>query len=297
VGGGYAGELPSRLLADLARLPSGTPAATPAPKAPALSGRHVTIVRKPGPSTAISFGAPIDVRRGSREWYALAVANSWLGEHRNSSSHLYQVIREARGMNYGNYSYIEAYPGGGRRSVPPTGVGRRQQMFEVWIRPVAEANALFALRAGLREVETLTQKGLTQEQFDFTRKFLKSYVLHYAETTEDRLGYALDDRYYGLPAPGHLESFRTMMDALTLDEVNAALRRSIQADDLQIAIVTEHADELARAIAADAPSPIDYGELTKPAEIMEEDELIQAWPLRVPLANITVVPVDEMFQK
>ena len=73
--------------------------------------------------TAEPAGAPIDVRRGSREWYALAVANSWLGEHRNSSSHLYQVIREARGMNYGDYSYIEAYPNGGQRSVPPTGAG------------------------------------------------------------------------------------------------------------------------------------------------------------------------------
>jgi hypothetical protein len=58
-------------------------------------------------------------------------------------------------MNYGDYSYIEAYPNGGRRSMPPTGVGRRAQMFEVWIRPVPRAQALFALRAALREVDTL----------------------------------------------------------------------------------------------------------------------------------------------
>ncbi|HZL99701.1 MAG TPA: pitrilysin family protein [Planctomycetota bacterium] len=297
LGGSYDEALPARLLADLARLPSGTPPATPAPQPPPHSGRHVTIVQKPGDSTAISFGAPIDVRRGSREWYALAIANSWLGEHRNSSSHLYQVIREARGMNYGDYSYIEAYPNGGRRSLPPTGVGRRQHLFEVWIRPVKEPQALFALRAALREVERLHESGLTQEQFDFTRNFLKKYTLHYAETTEDRLGYALDDLYYGLPAPGHLETYRRMLDSVTLEEVNAAIRKSMQADDLRIAIVTEHAAELAAAIAADAPSPIDYGELTKPAEILAEDELIASWPLKVPAANVTVVPVDEMFQK
>ena len=45
-----------------------------------------------------------------------AIANSWLGEHRNSSSHLYQVIRETRGLNYGDYSYIECFPGG---ALPP----------------------------------------------------------------------------------------------------------------------------------------------------------------------------------
>ncbi len=295
--GGYAPALPDRLLADLARLPAGTPAVTPAPKPAAITGRHVTIVQKPGPSTAISFGAPIEVLRGSREAYALAIANSWLGEHRNSSSHLYQVIREARGMNYGDYSYIEAYPNGGRRSLPGTGAGRRKQMFEVWVRPVPEKNALFALRAALREVELLNTNGLTQEQFDFTRKFLKSYVLHYAETSDDRLGWAIDDRFYGIPEPGHLETYRQMMDSITLEECNAAIRKSIQANNLQIAIVTEHAQELADALAADKASPIDYGTIEKPAEVLEADKLIESWPLKVAKKDITIVPVDEMFQK
>ena len=295
--GAYAEGLPNRLLADLARLPSGRPETTPAPQPAPIEGRHVTIVEKPGPSTAISFGVPIDVLRGSREWYALAIASSWLGEHRNSSSHLYQVIRESRGMNYGDYSYIEAYPNGGRRTKPPTGVGRRQQLFEVWIRPVPEQQALFALRAALREVELLATNGLTQEQFDFTRKFLRNYVLHYAPTTEERLGYAIDDRFYGLEAPGHLATFRAMMDELTLGEVNAAIRRSFQAEDLQIALVTEHATELAAQIQGDVPSPIDYGELEKPAAILAEDEIIQTWPLKIAADRIRIVPVDEMFQR
>jgi zinc protease len=295
--GGYAPELPARLLADLARLPSGRPAAVAAPQPAAISGRHVTIVQKPGASTAISFGAPIDVLRGSREAYALAIANSWLGEHRNSSSHLYQVIREARGMNYGDYSYIEAYPNGGRRSLPGTGAGRRRHLFEVWIRPVAEANALFALRAALREVELLAKNGLTQEQFDFTRRFLKSYVLHYAETSEQRLGWALDDRFYGIAEPGHLETYRRMMDEITLDECNAAIRKWIQADNLQIAIVTEHASELAGMMASDAVSPMTYEGVEKPAEVLEADKVIQSWPLKVPKGNIRVVAVDEMFQR
>ena len=69
------------------------------------------------------MGFPIDVLRGAQEWYALAIANSWLGEHRNSSSHLYQVIREARGLNYGDYSYIEHFPAAGGCMMPPQNVG------------------------------------------------------------------------------------------------------------------------------------------------------------------------------
>jgi len=295
--GAYADDLPGRLLADLARLPGGAPTATPAPEPAPIEGRHVTIVEKPGPSTAISFGVPIDLQRGSREWYALAIANSWLGEHRNSSSHLYQVIREARGMNYGDYSYIEAYPNGGSRSKPPTGVCRRQQLFEVWIRPVPEERALFALRAALREVELLATNGLTQEQFDFTRAFLRNYVLHYAPTSGERLGYAIDDRFYGIDDPGHLATFRQMMDEITLEECNAAIRRHFQADDLHIALVTENAEELAQKLAADEPSPIDYGEIEKPAEILAEDRVIESWPLKVSKDRIRVVPVDEMFER
>jgi zinc protease len=296
LGGGFPPELQSRLVADLARLPAGKPEPAPAPQAPVVSGRHATIVAKPGPSTAISFGVPIDVRRGSREYYALWIANSWLGEHRNSSSHLYQVIREARGMNYGDYSYIEAYPNGGRLHMPPSGVGRRGQMFEVWIRPVPESQALFALRAALREVQLLGQNGLTQEQFDFTRKFLKNYSLHFAETTGERLAYAVDDRYFGVPDPGHLATFRKMMDEITLDEVNAAVRKWIQAENLQIAIVTENAEQLAAAIASDAASPINYNGVEKPPAILDEDKVIEGWPLKLSRERIEIVPVEQMFE-
>ena len=103
-----------------------------------VDGRSALLVEKPGADAAISFGFPIDVRRGSRDFYALWIANSWLGEHRNQSSHLYQVIREMRGMNYGDYSYIEAFPNGGERTMPPVNVPRRRQMFEVWIRTLPD---------------------------------------------------------------------------------------------------------------------------------------------------------------
>ncbi|TDI14234.1 MAG: insulinase family protein, partial [Acidobacteria bacterium] len=186
LGGAYDELLLGKLEADLQRLPEGTPLPTAAPEPATIAGRQVVIVEKPGESTAISMGYPIDVHRGSEEFYALWVASSWLGEHRNSVSHLYQVIREARGMNYGDYAYIEAFPQGGHRNMPPTGVGRRQQLFEVWIRPVPDQQAVFALRAALREVQALAENGLTKEQFETQRAFLKKYVYQFATTTSQR---------------------------------------------------------------------------------------------------------------
>jgi zinc protease len=295
LGGAYPPELERRLQADLARLAPGAPAPTAASVAPEIHGRQVLIVEKPGPSTAISFGFPIDLARGSKEYYALWIANSWLGEHRNSSSHLYQVIREARGINYGDYSYIEAFPGGGFRHVPPTGVGRRSQMFEVWIRPVPEERAVFSLRAALREVEHLVANGLTEEQFEFTRRFLKGYIQHFADSTEARLGYAVDDRFYGLDE-SHLARFRRMLDEVTLADVNAAVKKHLQAENLVIAMVTADAAKMKEALVSGATSPIDYGGIEKPAEILAEDREIERHPLGIGAEDVRIVPVQEMFE-
>jgi len=296
IGGGYEPALVERMLRELALLPAGRPAAVAAPTVQAPEGRPVMIVRKPGPATAISFGFPVGVKRGEREFYSLWLANSWLGEHRNSSSHLYQVIREARGMNYGDYSYIEHFPEGGQRSVPPPNVPRRRQMFEVWIRPVPNDQALFALRAALREVESLAKNGLTQDQFELTRSFVSKYCLHYAVNTEDRLGYAIDDRIYGVKSPGHLEGFRRNLPRLTREEVNAAIRKHIRPDRMWVAIVSEQADSLAARIAAGTPSPMSYGS-PKPEEVMAEDKTIEAYPLGIRREQIQVVPVDAMFAR
>ncbi|NLX97385.1 MAG: insulinase family protein [Rhodopirellula sp.] len=295
IGGSYAPALLDRLRNDLGGLPAGKPTQVPPPQPMPIEGRKVVLVEKNAPATAISLGFPIPVRRGSRDWYALAIANSWLGEHRKSSSHLYQVLREARGLNYGDYSYIEHFPGGGYQQMPPQNVARRQHIFEIWIRPVPNEAKHFALRAALRELKTLVDRGMSQQQFDLTRKFLKNYVLHYAPTTSERLGYAVDDRFYGIEG-SHLEKFRRMMDEITLDEVNAAIRTYLQYDNMVIAAVTPDAAEFKKALLADAPSPYRYP-TPKPKEILDEDAAIATFPLVIEPENVRIVPVEELFVK
>ncbi|MFH1177290.1 MAG: pitrilysin family protein [Acidobacteriota bacterium] len=296
VGGGFTPELVTRVQQALTALPAGAPAALAPPRPSLPPGRSVLIVEKPGPATAISFGFPLPVLRGEREFYALWLANSWLGEHRNSSSHLYQVIREMRGMNYGDYSYLEHFPEAGMRTMPPPLAPRRAQLFEVWIRPVPNAQAHFALRAALRELEALVANGLTEEQLELTRSFLSKYCLHFAETTQIRLGYALDDRFYGIAPEGHLARFRATIANLTRDEVNIAIRKYLKPENLVIAMVTADGGALVSALAGEAPSPISYA-TPKPAEVLAEDKLIEAYPLGIRREAIRIVPVDEMFAK
>ncbi len=285
----------ARLQADLGKLPAGTPPVVPAPAPAPLRGQSVTLVEKNAASTAISLGFPLDVLRGSKEWYALAIATSWLGEHRNSSGRLYQVIREKRGLNYGDYAYIEHFPGGGSRFLPPQNVARRRQIFEIWIRPVPHEARHFALRAALREFDLLIRNGLPAADFEARRSFVKKYVQHYAANTTERLGYALDDVFYGLDEP-HLVKFRRMMDELTLADVNAAMKKHWQVADLKIVAVTKDAAAFADALSANTPSPITHAS-PKPDEILAEDKLIAAYPLKIARDAIKIVPVADLFAK
>jgi zinc protease len=296
VGGGFDDALVERLRAAVAQLPAGEHTAPPAIRPAPIEGRSVVFVDKPNADASISLGFPLDVRRGERDFYALWIANSWLGEHRNQSSHLFNVIRELRGLNYGNYSYIEEFPEGSERNMPPANVPRRLQLFEIWIRTLPNEQAPFALRAALREFQLLVDRGMTPEAFELTRTFLKKYSLHFAETTDAKLGYAMDDRFYGLEEEGHLARFRRMMDELTLQDVNAAMKRHWQYENLTIAIVTGAAAALRARLASGEPTPISYA-TPKPAAILEEDRIIEAWPLRLAEERMTTIPVAAAFER
>jgi zinc protease len=296
VGGGFDEAVVARAKAAVAQLPAGSEAKPPAVAPAAIDGRSALIVDKPGADASISFGFPVGVHRGERDFYALWIANSWLGEHRNQASHLFHVIREERGLNYGDYSYIEAFPEGGERSMPPVNVARREQLFEVWIRTLPNAHAPFALRAALREVTKLVDGGMSTSDFELTRTFLKKYSLHFAETTSARLGYAMDDRFYGIDGESHLARFRKMMDELTLADVNAAIKKHLRVANLKIAIVTGDAAALRAALTSDAPTPITYP-TPKPDDVLAVDREIANVPFGVAAERIETKPVMEAFER
>jgi zinc protease len=169
-------------------------------------------------------------------------------------------------------------------------------MFEIWVRPVPEARAVFALRAAVRELDKLIANGLSQEEFETQQNFLSKYVAQFATSTSERLGYAVDDRFYGIE-DGHLKRFRETISSLTRDEVNAAVRKYLQSKNMVIAMVTADAVAMQDTLVGGKKTPIDYGDLTKPKDVTDEDKEIAAYPLNIKASDVTIVPVDEMFAK
>ncbi|HEV8232652.1 MAG TPA: pitrilysin family protein [Thermoanaerobaculia bacterium] len=295
---GVAGDVPDEMLARLkqgvAKLPSGEQPAAPRVAARAPSGLEVEIVEKETRATAISFGHPIEVTRAHPDFAALNVARAWLGEHRSSVSHLYKRIRETRGMNYGDYAYIEAFPRGMFQFFPDPNIARRAQIFEVWIRPVVPDNAQMALRIAINELDNLVRNGMSKEDFERTRDYLTKNVYVMTATQNQQLGYALDSRWYGI---GEFTSYmRDRLAKLTVDDVNQTIRKHLSPKNLSVVIVTKDAKGLKDKLVADAFSPISY-DAEKPADLLAEDKVIGALKLGIPAAKVRITPVEEVFAK
>ncbi len=291
--GGYSEEDLANVRRALAGLPEGTREAVVLPAVEIPSGFDVEIVQKETPATAISFGFPIDVTRSHPDFAALWLVRSYLGEHRSTNSHLYQRIREVRGMNYGDYAYIEYFPRGMFLTHPDPNLGRRQQIFQVWIRPVVPKNAHFAIRTAMYEIDRLLREGMTREDFEATRNYLLKFSNILTASQDRRLGYALDSRYYGIDEFNRFISEN--LKKLTLEDVNRVLRQHLQNKNIQFAIVTKDAEDLRRRLVEDAPSPIQY-DADKPAELLAEDKVIEVLPLRFSADRVKIRPLEEVFR-
>ncbi|HPY00569.1 MAG TPA: insulinase family protein, partial [Candidatus Marinimicrobia bacterium] len=80
----------------------------------------------------------------------------------------------------------------------------------------------------------------------------------------------------------------------TVNDVNSAIRKYLQYDNLQIAIVTNEAEKLREDLLANTPSPIKY--ITpKTEEVLKEDLEIANYPLAIRPENIKIVNVRDLF--
>jgi zinc protease len=197
--------------------------------------------------------------------------------------------------------------------LPVPGVPRRSNYFSIWIRPVQIAeglkqqytelkdiqtgHAVFALKLALREIDNLVKKGMTQKEFEATRRFLRSYNKLYTQTPEKQLGFLMDSRFYG--RKDYLKEMDALLAKLTLADVNKAIRKYWQTDNMYMTIVTDdsEAPTVKKALEEKAVVPMSYSNLVReglPKAVVEEDEAISRFPLNV--KRVTIVDTKETFK-
>lgn len=189
--------------------------------------------------------------------------------------------------------------------LPPSGVPRSSNYFSIWIRPVQIAKQLkmqyeelsdvsighahFALRTAIHELDKLIKNGLTEEEFEATRTFLQSYIKLYTQTPEKQLGFLMDSKYY--ERKNYINELSALLERVTLKDVNSAIKKYWQVDNMFVTIVTDEseAEPLAESLKNNSPSPMSYSNLVKeglPKEILEEDNEVANYKLNIKSVKI-----------
>jgi len=289
--GGYPAEFLTRMQTDFNALPKSGAAEPEIPAPATIDGNRMTIIQKDTRSVAYSIGFPLDVKRSDPDFPALLLMQSYFGQHRDSGGRLYQRMRELRGLNYGDYDYIEYFPGGMFMFEPSPNLGRSRQLFQIWVRPVEVPTAAFALRLALFELDNLVKNGLSEDEFQRTRSYVSKYVNLLTKTKSAELGYAIDSAFYGI---GNYNSYiKTGLAGLTREKVNAAIRKHLHVDGLQMVAVAKDAEGLKAKLTSDEASPMTYNS-PKDQSVMAEDKLVER--LGLGLKKVDIIPVDQVFQ-
>ncbi len=304
LGGGFEPSHKAALLRGLGRLPDTAAPKVMVSEAEHLDRSHLQIISKDTRATAISIGLPLRergpkgelldarVNRAHPDFPALWIATSHLGQHRDSTGVLYQRLRELRGLNYGNYAYLEAFPNGMFQFQPNPGVARTYNHWQVWIRPVPPASAAFAIKGALFELDKLIKQGLSEGEFQAARTFLVKFMDHLTDTGAKRLGHDMDNAAFGLgPYAG---TMKERLAKVSREDVNRVIHKYLRTTALDLVVITKDAAVFQQELLADA-SPLPVYTAPKP-ELAAEDEAIRHFKLDLDPKDIMVVPVGELFK-
>jgi zinc protease len=170
------------------------------------------------------------------------------------------------------------------------------------------------LKAATWELENLLRNGVSEEDVELSKNKAKVLYLNLAENSSRLLRAAVDDAYYGMK-PGYLEGYLKRLDSVTTEQVNAAVQRYLQSDNLKLLIVTEadKAEALASDVRADrnamGKTPADYRiDMVEEAgltflkvpsdklDILRLDAVWEAHLLGLDPGRIRVVPVESLFE-
>jgi hypothetical protein len=103
----------------------------------------------------------------------------------------------------------------------------------------------------------------------------------------------MDSEFYGTDY--FIDRIDRELRTLTLEQVNAAITKYIDPNNMNIAMVAEDAEGLLDRILRNEPSPITYSSPVS-QRILDEDKIIEKLPLEVNREKSRVVPVEHLFE-
>jgi zinc protease len=84
---------------------------------------------------------------------------------------------------------------------------------------------------------------------------------------------------------------------MTKADVDRAVRKHLSTKNLSIAVVGDKVKALADALVEGKPTPIVYDTKDTPADVLEEDQIIERYPLDVSASRLKIVSARSLFEK
>ncbi len=195
------------------------------PETPRKDAQRIVIPMMDKSNLEILLGHAGQISRRSPEYYASSLANFILGGS-GLSSRLGVKLRDEMGLTYGTYSTFSASSGAGAWRASIT------------VNPANMDTAVDALKA---ELEGFLTKGITAEELAAAKG---SYIGRQAvglATNDGMAGSLSSIEYYGLGLD-FWSKYPTLINAITLDQVNAAARKLIAPDRAHLIIAGPHTE-------------------------------------------------------
>jgi zinc protease len=242
----FAGDIDHERASSLARkisgaLPTGAISPDKVPEPALRSGRHLVVVDKPERTqTQILIGC-LGTHPQDPDHVALHVGSTIFGG--TFTARLMNEVRSKRGWSYGAYS-----------SLP---YDRHRRGFSLWTFPKA-SDAAPCIELELDLLKKWWDEGVTPKELAWAQRYLVRSHAFAVDTASKRVSQTLDEELYGLP-PGYHTNYVDQVRAVTLEQINAAIRARITPDDLLVTVVgtaSEIQAPIERAIAGLASTEI-----------------------------------------
>ncbi len=173
------------------------------------TGLRIVAVEKPDAvQTEIRVGSS-GIRRDSKDYIALTVANQVLGGP--AANRLFSALRTRRGLTYGASSELDCYRTAGSWETKTF---------------TRTPETLKALKVILNELHDLYDHPITENELQTAKSYLIGHLALQFESSDSVAEQVLDLMVHGLPLD-YWNRFPDEVSALTIEDVQAAIRRTL----------------------------------------------------------------------
>ncbi len=169
----------------------------------------------------VYFGAPFDVTYDSNERHLAQVADFILGSG-GFGSRMMEEIRVKKGLAYSAYSSFV--------------INRTHSYFSGYLQTKIESGE-DAVKSVKEVVKIFLEKGITKEELESAKQFILGSQPLRNETLSQRLYRGFKEYYNNRPLGSTTEELK-LLEAITIDEINAFIKKHNEISNISFSVVT-----------------------------------------------------------